>query len=280
MKKLDLFIPSERDTQIPVSITEAEGKGGLLILVHGFKAERNENGRFSDVAEFASEHGLYSIRMDLPGNGESKEPFENYSLESSLQDVENCYRYMKDHYEIDEDLLFLLGYSMGGRIISLFRERHPEFKHLIFWAGCNRKYTAEDRFLEQDLGKLKEEGDRQGICTFYDIFTGEMNRMSPQFVHDLLEKDALNCLKDFPGKALILQGDRDQTIEVENGQWIYDSLFSAQERRLVMIHGADHGFGLWDGRTEDNEKLLKITNGFIEECIRFHRCSLLKTEKQ
>ena len=279
MKETDTFIPSKRNTMIPVTITETQGKGGLLILVHGFKAERSENDRFRNVAEYATKQGLYSIRMDLPGCGDSEEPFENYSLESCLQDMESCYSYMKDHYEIDEDLLFLLGYSMGGRLISLFWERHPEFRHLIFWAGCNRRYTTEDRFLEQDLGKLKEECDSSGYCRFYDIFTGETSRMSSQFVYDLLEKDALTCLNNFPGKVLILQGDKDQTIEVKNGQWIYDSLSVAQEKRLVMIHGADHGFGLWDGRKEDNEELLRQTDDFLEECIRFHQCSLLKTEK-
>ncbi len=70
-------------------------------------------------------------------------------------------------------------------------------------------------------------------------------------------------MKDFKGEALIFQGDRDITIEVENGQLIYDALEATDRKRLVMMHGADHGFGLWDGRKEDNEKLLKRSIDFL-----------------
>ncbi|MBR4462779.1 MAG: alpha/beta fold hydrolase [Erysipelotrichaceae bacterium] len=263
MKKETVSILSQRGTLIPADIVSVEGKGGLLILAHGFKAERTEDGRFTFVAEQMAEHGFHSIRMDFPACGDSKEPFIAYSLDHCLEDMESCFLHMKERYEID-DRLYLLGYSMGGRLISLFLRKHPEIKKLVFWAACNRSFDLDDLFLGQSFRTLKEQCDREGSCDFYDIYTQETDRMSAEFVSNMLEEDALGPLESFKGDALILQGDHDQTIEVGNAQWIYDHLKQASGRNLHYIHGADHGFGLWDGRTQDSEELIKTTVSFLK----------------
>ncbi|MBQ6559759.1 MAG: alpha/beta fold hydrolase [Erysipelotrichaceae bacterium] len=262
MRTETIFIPSKRGTLIPADIAAAESKGGLLILAHGFKAERKEDERFTAVAEQMAEQGFHAISMDFPGCGESEEPFIAYSLDHCLDDLESCFLYMKEHYETDERL-YLLGYSMGGRLISLFLRKHPEAKKLVFWAACNRSFDLDDLFLEQSFRILKEQCDREGSCDFYDIYTQETDRMSSAFVNNMLEYDALSPLEHFKGDALIIQGDQDRTIEVENAQWIYDHLKEASYKELHCIQGADHGFGLWDGRTQDSEELVRTTVSFL-----------------
>lgn len=261
---MEIKVRSKRDTGIPVSIFESDHGNGLLLMAHSFKSDRSENKRFDEVAENLRRYGYHTVSFDFPGNGESEEDFLNYSLRNCLDDMESVYEYMKNHYSLDRKKLALLGYSMGGRLISLFYGRHPEFNELVFWAACNQDYGLEDRFLEQDLSELKKQCDEKGYCDFYDIFEESYSKMSAQFVYDMISLDALSPLDDFKGRALIVQGKKDTTIDIDNAQMIYDHLSKANERSLLMIPGADHGFGLWDDRPQDSEVLVSETVSFLK----------------
>ena len=159
---MEIKIRSKRGTDIPLSVFESENGNGLLLFAHSFKSDRSENGRFDKTAKLLNEYGWNAVSLDFPGNGESEEAFSVYSLRNCLDDMENAYAYMKETYPLDETKLALLGYSMGGRLISLFFEKHHEFNNLVFWAACNESYTWNDRFLEQDLLQLKKDCQGSG----------------------------------------------------------------------------------------------------------------------
>jgi esterase/lipase len=256
-------IPSSRGIDIPADIYEAKGKCGLTLLAHSFRSDRKEDGRYVKIGETLSENGILCLAMDFAGNGESKQPFEKYSLTSALADLEDCLGYAKANYDIDENRMYLLGYSMGGRIISLFLKRHPEFAKAVFWAASIEPYGEGKLFLKQDLKKLKEECKAKGTCQFYDIFDEVYITMGKEFIDDMLERDALKPLREYRGKVLIIQGGKDITIDPDNARLIDDSLCNARYKKLCYLKEADHGFGLWDGRREDNEALLRETLAFL-----------------
>ncbi|MBQ1826954.1 MAG: hypothetical protein II126_03185, partial [Erysipelotrichaceae bacterium] len=168
------------------------------------------------------------------------EQLSAFSLSSGCDDLDACYNYMLANYPIDGNRLALLGYSLGGRIISLFYSRHPEFSSLIFWAACNRPYSADEQFLQQNFGTLLEQCDENGFCRFHDIYKDTDDLLSSQLIHELLELDVLKSLEAFRGRALIIQGERDQTIEPENAKLIYDHLNAAAERKLYWMPLSDH----------------------------------------
>jgi len=261
----EILISSARGTKIPVLLEEGSGYRGLLLMAHSFRSEKEENGRYSEIAQRMAEKGFLCAAPDFPGNGKSEEPFSSYSLRACLDDLEAVYAYLKEHYEYDRNNCCLLGYSMGGRIISLFLERHKEFSKLVFWASVLEHYDLKSRFLEQDLSSLKKECDEKGYCDFYDIFEEETIRMSKDFIDDLLDRDAQSPLYDFKGSALIVQGEKDTTIDINNAKLIESCLKQASSVRLKYLPEADHGFGLWDGRKEDERILLKETLSFLEQ---------------
>lgn len=265
MKKV--FIESRRDTRIPALVFEPDRCQGLILLAHSYRSEKEEDGRFTAVGEQMKKKGWLCIAPDFPGNGESEEPFSRYSLRTSLDDLESCYVYACSNYDFDRKRLVLLGYSMGGRIIAMFLEKHPECEALVFWAAANEDYKEGDLFLEQDLAKLRDSADEDGCIGFYDIFMQETVTVGRDLIDDLLESDALTPLEHFRGRALIIQGEKDTTINPGDAKLIYDHLFEAKERRLLYFSDADHGFGLWDDRKEDNLRLIEETVNFLsEEC--------------
>ncbi len=259
---MEISIRSKRDTDIPASVYEGNGSG-LLLLAHSFKSDRFENGRFDAVAERMRRCGWNVVSLDFPGNGESREPFLDYTLKNCLDDMESAYSYMKEQYPVDENKVALLGYSMGGRLISLFLDSHPEINELVFWAACVQPYSMNDRFLEQELSKLKKDCKGKGYCDFHDIYEDVHERMSETLIDDLTGRNALKPLESFEGRALIIQGDKDATIDIKNADLIFDHLKRAKQRKLFWMEGADHGFGLWDSRAEDSERLVETTCAFL-----------------
>ena len=89
--------------------------------------------------------------------------------------------------------------------------------------------------------------------------------MGEGFIDDLIQRDALKPLNGFSGRALIVQGDADTTIDLKNADLILENLKQAKQKKLLIMKGADHGFGLWDSRPEDSEKLVDETVGFLSE---------------
>ena len=262
------IIRSSRGKPLSVSVCDPDGEGPLAILVHGFKSDRSEDGRYDELAVRLAQKGCHVIMMDLPGCGQSEETLMDFTISNCLDDVESCLNYILEKYPIRKDRFFLVGYSLGGRIISLFLNRHPEVSALVFWAGCNQPFTENDQFLQQDIGMLRKQGRERGYYDFYDIFTGQTDQFPVKFIDEMIELDALAPLRQFSGRALVIQGDRDTTIDQDNARMIYDSLTNARERKLEIIEGADHLFGLYDGRKQDSETVISLTAEFLGKDFR------------
>ena len=152
---------------------------------------------------------------------------------------------------------------MGGRIITLFNQKYKEFRTLVYWATCNKKFDINDTFLDQRLDLLKQEADKKGYCNFYDIFENVITKFPKEFIDNLLEYDTLSVLNNFDGNCLIVHGDKDITVDLDESRKIYDNLLKCKNKKLEIIYDADHGFGLWDDKNYLNDQLLKISEEYI-----------------
>ena len=262
----EIYLKSDRGTEIHTYINSADQKSGLLVFAHSFKGEANEDGRFEKLAKLLESIYVSSIRMEFPGSINSLEDDSTYSLSNCLADMEVCASYMLDNYDIDTEHLALLGYSMGGRLVSLFNMKHPEFKTMVLWAPCCKIFELSDSFLEQPLVSLKKQADEKGYIDFYDIYNDKNTVFPKEFVADLLDGRIEEFIK-FNGNILIIHGDKDTTVPLEESKKLYDSLQNCEDKKLKIIKGADHGFGLWDQRIEDSEELIMSSFGYLKKHI-------------
>ena len=134
------------------------------------------------------------------------------------------------------------------------------------WAFATAVYGLEDDFLEQNVGMMKKEADEKGSINFYDIFHKQTTVFPAEFVYDLLDQ-RIKGFKDFPGNILIVHGDNDITVDVKESISLYNDLDKCSEKKLEILEKADHGFGLWDGRISDNEKLIEHSFSFLKEYL-------------
>ena len=263
MKEINTTLKSVRNTDIPTTIFDCEkDKAPLIIFVHGFKANRFEDYRFNQVAH---ELDCYGITVGFPGCDESKEDFINYSLDSCLEEIELEYKYMLEHYSIDTDHLGLLGYSMGGRLISIFSNRHPEFKTMAFWAGATYDQKEYPKFLGPVYEDMAKEANEKGFYHYYNSFDGDYINLSKQLIDNMVEYTPCELLKPFTGAAIVVHGDKDDTVEPEVGLKTYNALENARVRKRVVVKDANHGFGQWDNHPEQSKQLVDCTSEFFKE---------------
>lgn len=269
MKIKDVLIRSKRETDIPATVVEAGSfPCRLLICVHGFKANRTEDGRFLEVAKALSAHGFSSVMMGFPGCDESKEDFFDYTLKNCLDDIDSSYVYMKDHYELDLDAVAMIGYSMGGRLVSLYSSKHPEVKCICLWAAASFEgFDGSDEFLGEKLEKLKKEADEKGYCVFYNSFDDEYLKMNKGFLDDMEELPVKKSLNAYEENALIVHGDKDVTVLPRVAEETYGWLINAKDRKLHMVKGADHSFGGWNCEHELSKELTSVSISYILDSI-------------
>ena len=266
MKTINTSIHSNRNTDIPVTIVETNvNPCRLLICAHGFKANRTEDGRFLQVAQALAENGVMSIMMGFPGCDVSKEDFLNYSLTSCMDDIDNCYRYIKDNYDIDPDHVGMIGYSMGGRLTSLYIKKHPEIRCIGIWAGACYDGFGGDSFLGVGTDTLKNEEKKKGYCDFLNSFDNTYIKLSKQLIEDMENMSPVEGLNGYTGDAIVVHGDKDITVPYEQAFDTYASLIHAEDRKLLTVEGADHGFGAWDDHPELSKQLTDNTIAYFKE---------------
>lgn len=267
-KVRELTITSKRNSQIPVTVVlpDADKAAALVVFVHGFKAERTEGGRFLTVAEALALRGIYGIMMDQPGCGESQEGFSLYCTDNSLDDISSCVDYMLENYGIDDKHMAMVGYSNGGRNTAIYvTQRDRRFKTIVLWAAAIVDSDSFGKFMYDSINDtdLYQEALKHGTARYYNEFDDSYLDLSVDFFRGIFNYDPVEAMKEYDGNVLICHGSSDGTVDVQASRDCWESLSTEKESELLIIEGADHGFGLWDNHMEQSKILTDTTIEFL-----------------
>jgi pimeloyl-ACP methyl ester carboxylesterase len=105
----------------PVTVTEpyVEPPVGNAVVIHGFAANRHT---MTWLDEWLAAQGLRVYTFDLPGHGDSTEPFSYARAESCAGDAIAA---LADRGDLHLDRTVLLGHSMGAEIAIRLADRFP-----------------------------------------------------------------------------------------------------------------------------------------------------------
>lgn len=228
------------------------GKGLPLILIHGFPLCRK---MWRPQAEALSKAGCRVITPDLRGFGES-------ALDSSVTVSMDIYAddtvALMDHLGIDRAVVG--GMSMGGYVLLNLLERYPDRVAAPIFIAT--KAGGDDDAGKAKRTALAEACRIQGISPVTEVFrnilfapatpaenpelidevSGWMDATSPQGAAAGLiamreRKDYLLQLRGISQPSLVIGGDLDQAIPVENSSVLAEGL---QEAKLSILHGGGH----------------------------------------
>lgn len=222
-QKLDLYLPRSKDEKRPV-----------VVWVHGGGWKAGSKEKTPALPVLLSGTAVVSINYRLS---------QHAVFPAQIQDCQAAIRWIKGHaqkYRLDPDRIAVWGSSAGGHLVSLlgtasdsqawepigeFRDLSPKVTCVIDWFGPT-DFTL--------FGEAAAKADSP-----VSALIGPTNG-------DAREKYAAASpvtyvTRDDP-PFLIMQGDKDPLVPVNQSQRLYDQLKAVKvPAQLVIIEGAGHG---------------------------------------
>lgn len=247
----------------------------VVLFLHGFTGCAED---WFPVFEQLPDKYNY-VAMDIVGHGKSDAPGDStkYNVESLIQQI----KFVKDH--ITKEKIFLLGYSMGGRLALSYASVYPDdLKGVILEsasAGIKNDEERNKRY-EEDL-KIAEFIETHTLEEFIEMWQDqEIFNTQRRFSNDRLKKlkkkkssgskiGYANSLKGFstgimppvhdklkkmPLKVLLITGDLDSKFTGINAR-LAKRFFKAKHK---IVRNSGHNTHL-----EDSKRFIEIVLNYL-----------------
>ena len=196
---------------------------GGVILCHGMESNK-ESDKLILLSRALAERGLLALRFDFACAGPGK--FEEITYSGEVDDLSTAFAFMRDRHP---GKIALLGSSMGGTVALLFAARHADVATVVTIAAP----VHPERFTSRLLTLAQVQQWRKTGYTFY-----HGQRINVSLLHDLEKINVPEAVKKINCPVLILHGDRDDVVPVEEAHDLYRYLPGIKE--LSILDGADH----------------------------------------
>ncbi len=170
--------------------------------------------------------GVAALRFDFSYGGESSGKFEDLTCSGEVDDLRAAYDLVQQHYP---GKIAIFGSSMGGTVALLFAAQQPQLAALATLAA---PLHPED-FPQSMLTSAQLQQWRTQGYIFYN-----RRRLNVSLLEDLDRIDVVAAAKKVRCPALILHGDADAVVPVEEAHELYGYLMCT--KRLAILPGADH----------------------------------------
>lgn len=240
-----------------------------LILVHGFKGFKDW-GFWPYTAEFFSKAGFNVFSFNFSHNG----------VGNSLTEFDDLYKFAENTISLEVDELNeivdslandkignnecksigIIGHSRGGAVSLLVSSKNENVDCLVLWASVSRL----DRYTERQ----KKEWREKGFIEVLNSRTNQMMRMNVKLLEDI-ESNKYTTLnlesaaKNFKKPLLIVHGEQDLTVPVEEGKQLYewsDKNFS----EIEIIESTGHTFDVVHPFLKSNKKFETVLHKSFE----------------
>ncbi|WLR57185.1 alpha/beta fold hydrolase [Mesobacillus subterraneus] len=216
-----------------------------VILLHGFTGSKLEPHRFFlKISRHLESLGIASFRFDFLGSGESDGKFEDMTVLKELSEAETILEYVRSHPRIHGEKVIVLGFSMGGFVVSLLAGEHPEkIEKLILLAPAG-SMAEEVKVIVKNSTYIKEE-------SAYDI-GGDL--IGKEFIEELNTIDVWEVAKRYKGDVLLIHGSNDQAVSMKDSIKYQEKCYQEQAK-LHIVAGADHTFNSYHWEKEVIENI-------------------------
>ncbi|MBM4276964.1 MAG: alpha/beta fold hydrolase [Deltaproteobacteria bacterium] len=183
-----------------------------VIASHGLLSSKDSE-KYIVLGNRMSEEGMAVLRFDFRGIGESEGSEEDNTISKKLNDLGSAIDFVRSYPGLGKEI-GLVGSSLGGFLSLIRASRDRQIKALVVWATPLHMDDLSSKEQEEDYPLPPE-------AFFQDL---PKHRLLP-----ILPKVS-NCL--------VIHGERDELVEVEQALGIFYHLSSPKE--IHLIGGADH----------------------------------------
>jgi dienelactone hydrolase len=204
-----------------------------VILLHGFTGYKDEN-HIVSLADALAESGIYAIRFDTVGYGESEGTIEDdFRLSNYMYDIDTIYNFLTHYEGIDSASIGIWGHSMGGLASIIYATENRRIKAVS--AVSAPSFFGSGKWLRSQIpqwektGSLTVESSRYGtISVPYD------------FYKDAKKYSALDVVAKLSQPLQIIAGAADQTVELSDTKQLFDA--APEPKELLEITEMTHDY--------------------------------------
>lgn len=212
-------------------LLHAGSAGGTVIVVcHGFTGSKEGGGRAVAMAEELGRRGYATLLFDFSGCGESEGSFADVSLTGHISDVKSSVDFCRG---LGFDRVITTGRSFGGTAAICLGRAGGTVAGVCTWAAPGALSAVFTRLRRQPAdehsGMIKLSEDENTRQIKKSFFT-DLER------HDVFHRASLIA----PSPLLVIHGNDDQVVPVENARAIYRA--AGEPKKLHLVPDADHQF--------------------------------------
>lgn len=206
-----------------------------VIASHGLFSSKDSD-KYVTLGDRCGRKGIALLRFDFRGFGESEGSIAESTVSARLMDLNMAIEFVRSHPRVG-GRIGLMGSSLGGYLSLMEAARRKDIRAVVTWAT---PFTLAG--LEEKKGE------------------GEMALLGEEFFHDIKAHDLAPVLSKV-ANCLVIHGDRDELVPVEQAKMIYEGL--NYPRGMEILEEADHRL------TEPNhrEKAIEMTVKWFERYL-------------
>jgi len=183
-----------------------------VIASHGLLSSKNSE-KYIALGEQISREGMAMLRFDFRGIGESEGGEEDNTISKKIADLSAAIDFIRSFPGMG-NRIGLLGSSLGGFLSLMKASMDKKIGAVVIWATPLHM---------DDLGSKKQEEDYP---------------LPPEAFFEDLPKHRLLPLLPKVSNCLVIHGEKDELVPMEQALGIFDSLSPPKE--IHVIGGADH----------------------------------------
>jgi len=214
----------------------------MVIVSHGHGANK---GDVLEVAGVLYRNGYSTFLFDFRAHGESEGDFASLGwLETN--DLEGAIEFVKDR--ANPDNIGVIGFSMGGTVAITTAGQRSDIKAVV----------ADSAFA--DRSKLIDMAVKHVLPSPLDFLIHFFLRMQGMDMVENLPLEHVDAIS--PNALLIIQGDKDHLVEVEDAMSLYDK--AKEPKELWLVPGAPHVGAHQTEKSEYEKRILEFFDKYLK----------------
>ncbi len=224
-----IFFPNKGQKLLAGVLNNGRPNSPVLVFVHGFGGNKEENGLFTDAESYFSQRGYNTFRFDMEGIGESQGTYRDTSLQRQVGDLEATLSHLSLLYP--KNKIGVVGFSLGATASVL--SSHPNIDVYALWSPA--LFLPQDMFPRYSTPELEDELRRNGF-----ILKPESGlEIGPQIIDDFKTTNLEQKMRGLLKPVFLAHGTSDPRLDYRNTMkaqgYFHDS-------HIAIIPGANHSY--------------------------------------
>ncbi len=225
------------------------GRKNSILLFHGFTATTVE---VKDLAVYFASYKYTVTAPLLPGHGTSPDDLNATKYSEWIDCAIKNYKYLSKN----SDSIVIGGESMGALLAIHLASCYENIRAVLLYSPAllvnKNSYAQFLKFFIKYYHKRKSSNNLpwQGYTVYPLAAAEELKKLQ-----DLVDSN----LTQITQPTIIFQGNYDQTIDTNNGEYIYQTI-SSQIKELVYMENSGHVMLL----DQEKENIFQLSMNFLE----------------